>query len=190
MTLQCWDGIGLGSVIYSWISCRNASLATSWKILYISFVTVICRQILHLQKSELPEGKTLVASSCHCLVFPPRDGEGQWVSVDDRGPMNQDGMGSGRWQGSSGWLSMLMFKRRRSKLRLEKVEDTVAAFHFLHTLTAQGVRSNNYLGTGVPSIVTVQKWVVKNTGICKSLKITVNSQWAEVLLKSQIWAAL
>lgn len=83
-----------------------------------------------------------------------------------------------------------MFKWRRSKLRLEKVEDTAAASHLLHTLTAQGIISNNYLGAGITSIATVQKWVIKNTEICESLKITVNSQWAEVLLKSQIWTAL
>lgn len=190
MTLQCWDEIGFGRVIYSWISCRNATLGTSRKSPCIYFVTLIWGQILHLQKSELPEGKTLVASSCHLLVFPPWDGEGHSASVDDRGPMSQDGAGSRKWRGHSGWLTMLMFKRRRSKLRFEKVEDTAAASHLLHTLTAQGIISNNDLGAGVTTTATVQKWVVKNTEICKSLTITVNSQWAEVLLKSQIWAAL
>lgn len=38
---------------------------------------------------------------------------------------------------------------RRSKLRLEKVEGNATASHLLHTLIAEGIISNNYLGVGV-----------------------------------------
>lgn len=70
------------------------------------------------------------------------------------------------------------------------MEATAAASHLLYILTAQGIISNNYLGAGVATVATVQKWAIKNTEICRSLKITVNSQWAKVLLESQIQGAL
>lgn len=54
------------------------------------------------------------------------------------------------------WAQYAYFKCR-SKLRLEKVEDTAAASHLLHILRAQGILSNNYLGAGVTTVVTVQK---------------------------------
>lgn len=98
-------------------------------------------------------------------------------------------MGSGSWHGCS-MGSIYAYFKCRNKLRLEKVEDTASASHLLHILRAQGIISNNYLGAGVTTVATVQKWAVKNTEICKSLRITVISQWDEVLLKLQIWAAL
>lgn len=54
------------------------------------------------------------------------------------------------------WAQYAFFQCR-SKLRLEKVEDTAAASHSLHILRAQGVISNNYFGAGVTTVATAQK---------------------------------
>lgn len=147
----------IGNVIYSWISCGNATLGTSWKVLYIHFfVTVIWGQILRFQKSEVQRETPWRPPAAIFLFFSmgwrrvvslsgwPRSQEPRWHCLQE---MTQQLYR----------LHMLMFKRRKSKLRLEKVEDTAVASHLLHTLTAQGITSHNYLGAGVTSVATVQK---------------------------------
>lgn len=41
------------------------------------------------------------------------------------------------------------------------MEDTAAASHLLHILTAQGIKSNNYLDAGVATVATVQNELLK-----------------------------
>lgn len=54
-------------------------------------------------------------------------------------------------------LNVLLFKCRRSELRLERVEGTALASRLRRILTVQGIISNHCLGTGVNAIATVQK---------------------------------
>lgn len=183
MTLKYLDEAGFGNVIYSWISCRNAILGASWKRLDIFLVTVIWgRQVLHHRKSGwwplaaiflfLSMSWGRVVSLCWWLRCPEPRSHGLWELM---------------WQLCG--LNRLLSKWR-SELRIEKAEDHASACHFLHILTAQHITSNSYSGASVTTVTTAQKSAVKNPEICKSLKITVNSPWAEVLLKSQIGAVL
>lgn len=55
-------------------------------------------QILHFQELELPEGKTLVASSYHFLLVSlhvMEKGGQPLLMTSDLGPMSQDRTGSG-----------------------------------------------------------------------------------------------
>ena len=109
--------------------------------------------MLHFQKSELPEGKTLVASCCHLLlvsVHVMEKGGQPLLMTSDLGPISRGHIGSGSK------LTVLMFKRRKSTLRLEK-GGRCCCLPFTAHATAQSVISNKCLGTGGAAVATVRK---------------------------------